>query len=83
MKSSNIRLLFLQVVVGVFLCLARAVAADSDDESSSSSSSSGGASDPTVSNIAAAVGACVGIVFLLGFYIFLERRYPNADVGFR
>jgi Ca2+/Na+ antiporter len=61
-----------------------AVCTRADDPSSSSSSSSSGASeDPTVSNLAAAAGACVGIVFLLVFYIFLERRYPNADVGFR
>jgi FtsH-binding integral membrane protein len=52
-----------------------------DGSSSSGSSSSSG--DPTDSNIAAAVGACIGVVFLLGFYIFLERRYPNAAVGFQ
>lgn len=64
------------LVCGLFVVSVCGSSSGGDDSSSSEE-------DPTVSNIAAAAGACIGIVFLLCFYIFLERRYPNAAVGFR
>lgn len=48
-----------------------------------SSSSSGGDGDPATSNIAALVGAVCGMTFLVTFYFFLERKYPNADIAFQ
>lgn len=49
----------------------------------SSSSSVPDDEDPKDSNIAAAVGACVGVVFLVALNRYLEWKYPNAAVGFQ
>ena len=46
--------------------------------SSSSDSSSSGSGNIAASNMAATVGAGIGILFLIGFNRYLEWKYPNA-----
>lgn len=55
---------------------------DGSDGSSSSSSSSDGVSAQT-SNIAALVGACIGVVLLIILNRYLEHKYPNHEGAFR